>query len=107
TLERTSPDRKFPCGAVDFAKCQSTTAMSVLSLRECPDVGSVSAYALSRSSKRRSRAKLAAGLLGSLALFPLVLVQGMVTRRRMPSLPAAQPTHRGFVPGAGRCLRIL
>ena len=81
--------------------------MSVLSLRECPDVGSVSAYALSRSSKRRSRAKLAAGLLGSLALLPLVLVQGMVTRRRMPSLPAAQPPHRGFVPGAGRCLRIL
>jgi lysophospholipase L1-like esterase len=81
--------------------------MSVLSLSECPDVELVSAYALSSSSKRRLRAKLAAGLLGSLALFPLVLVQGMVTRRRMPSLPAAQPPHRGFVPGAGRCLRIL
>jgi lysophospholipase L1-like esterase len=81
--------------------------MSVLSFRECPDVESVSSYALSSSSKRRSHAKLTAGVLGSLALFPLVLVQGMVARRRMPSLPAARPPHRGFVPGAGRCLRIL
>jgi lysophospholipase L1-like esterase len=50
---------------------------------------------------------LAAGLLGSLALLPLVAVQGTATRRRMPSLPAAKPPHRGLVPGAGPTLRIL
>jgi len=50
---------------------------------------------------------LAAGLLGSLALFPLVAVQGVLTRRRMPCLPPAQPPHRGFIAGAGPLLRIF
>jgi lysophospholipase L1-like esterase len=59
------------------------------------------------SGQSGSRVRLAAGLVGSLALFPLVAVQGSVTRRRMPSLPAAQPPHRGLVPGTGRLLRIL
>ena len=41
------------------------------------------------------------GLLGSLALFPLVALQGTVTRRRVPCLPPLQPPLGGLVPGAG------
>jgi lysophospholipase L1-like esterase len=81
--------------------------MTVLSLSDCPGGDPVSASAFSDTRRSRSRAQLAAGLLGSLALFPLVLVQGLVTRRRMPCLPAASEPHRGFVRGTGRCLRIL
>src|SRR5207247_1625148 len=63
--------------------------------------------AFSTFRKRGRRARLAAGLLGSLALFPLVAVQGVLTRRRMPSLPPAQPPRRGFIAGTGPLLRIF
>src|SRR5436305_14369082 len=79
----------------------------VVSLREDPGLQPVPGYAFSASRKRRRRARLAAGLLGSLALFPLVAVQGVLTRRRMPCLPPAQPPHRGFIAGAGPLLGIF
>ena len=79
----------------------------VVSLREDPGLQPVPGYAFSASRKRGRHARLAAGLLGSLALFPLVAVQGVLTRRRMPCLPPAQPPHRGFIVGAGPLLRIL
>jgi lysophospholipase L1-like esterase len=80
---------------------------TVVSLGEGPGLQPVASHAFSASRNGRRRAKLAAGLLGSLALFPLVAVQGVLTRHRMPSLPPAQPPHRGFIAGAGPLLRIL
>jgi lysophospholipase L1-like esterase len=64
---------------------------------------------ISHSSIRKTgpRIRLAAGVLGSLALFPLAAVQGTVTRSRMPSLPPAEPPHRGWVAGKGRSLRVI
>ena len=47
------------------------------------------------------------GLLGSLALFPLVALQGTVTRRRVPCLPPARPPYHGTVPGQGSTIRLL
>jgi lysophospholipase L1-like esterase len=79
----------------------------VVSLREGPGLHPVTSHAFSASRNGRRRARLAAGLLGSLALFPLVAVQGLLTRCRMPPLPPAQPPHRGFVAGVGPVLRIL
>ena len=52
-------------------------------------------------------AATAVGLLGSLALFPLVAVQGTVARRRVPCLPPVQPPHDGLVPGCGATIRIV
>jgi lysophospholipase L1-like esterase len=78
-----------------------------VSLRDGPGLQPVTSHTFSPSRNGRRRAKLAAGLLGSLALFPLVAVQGVLTRWRMPSLPLAQPPYRGFIPGAGPLLRIL
>jgi lysophospholipase L1-like esterase len=54
-----------------------------------------------------SRAAIAARLVGSFALLPLAIVQGKATRRRVPSLPPAQPPYRGLVPGAGQPIRLL
>ena len=54
-----------------------------------------------------SRAAIAAGLLGSRILVPLVMAQGAATRRRVPRLPPAKPPHHGFVPGTGRSIRLL
>jgi lysophospholipase L1-like esterase len=54
-----------------------------------------------------SRAAIAAGLCGSLALLPLVMAQGAATRRRVPRLPPAEPPHHGSVAGAGRPIRLL
>jgi lysophospholipase L1-like esterase len=54
-----------------------------------------------------SRAVLAAGLVGSLALLPLVWAQGSVTRRRVPRLPPARPPHHGMASGAGKPIRVL
>src|SRR5688572_12390381 len=54
-----------------------------------------------------SRAAIAAGLCGSLALLPLVMAQGAATRRRVPRLPPAEPPHHGSVSGAGRPIRLL
>src|SRR5262245_10906631 len=79
----------------------------VLRLQERPTVNPVRAHRFSRLGKTGSRVRLAAGVLASLALFPLMVVQGTATRRRMPSLPAAKPPHRGFFPRAGPSLRIL
>lgn len=59
------------------------------------------------SAAPKSRAALSAGLLGSIALLPLVMIQGAATRRRVPRLPPAQPPHHGTVPGAGTPLRVL
>jgi len=56
---------------------------------------------------RTSRAAIAAGLCGSLALLPLVMMQGAATRRRVPRLPPAAPPHHGEVPGAGPPVRLL
>ncbi len=52
-------------------------------------------------------AATALGLFGSLALFPLVALQGTLTRRRVPCLPPVQPPHHGFVPGRGSTIRLL
>jgi lysophospholipase L1-like esterase len=57
--------------------------------------------------KVASRATLAARLLGSLALLPLVVLQGKAVRRRMPRLPSAKPPHRGTVAGTGPLIRVL
>ena len=54
-----------------------------------------------------SRAALAAGLVGSLALWPLAWAQGSVTRRRVPRLPPAQPPHHGLFFGVGNPIRVL
>jgi lysophospholipase L1-like esterase len=59
------------------------------------------------ASGTRSRAVLAAGLVGSLALLPLVWAQGSVTRRRVPRLPPAQPPHHGLVSGVGDPIRVV
>jgi len=72
----------------------------VVSLDEGPGLPPITSQEFSASRNGRRRAKLAAGILGSLALFPLVAVQGVLTRRRMPSLPQAQPPYRGFIAGA-------
>jgi lysophospholipase L1-like esterase len=77
----------------------------VLSLHECPAAGRVRTGRC--SGKAGSRIRLTAGMLGSLALFPWAAVQGAATRRRMPTLPAAKPPHRGLFPGAGPLLRVL
>jgi lysophospholipase L1-like esterase len=50
---------------------------------------------------------LAAGLAGSLALFPLVWTQGAVMRRRVPRLPPARPPHHGMFLGVGDPIRVL
>ena len=54
-----------------------------------------------------SRAALAAGLVGSLALLPVAWAQGSATRRRVPRLPAAKPPYQGSVPGTGAPIRVL
>jgi lysophospholipase L1-like esterase len=54
-----------------------------------------------------SRAVLAAGLVGSLALLPVAWAQGSATRRRVPRLPAANPPHQGWVTGEGTPIRVL
>ena len=77
----------------------------VLSSNECSASDLIRTCRL--SGKAGSRVRLTAGILGSLALFPLAAVQGTATRCRMPSLPAAKPPHRGLFPGAGPLLRVL
>src|SRR5882672_1564549 len=52
-------------------------------------------------------AATAVGLLGSVALFPLVALQGTVTRRRVPCLPPVKTPCRGVVPGRGSAIRVL
>ena len=54
-----------------------------------------------------SRAAIAAGLFGSLALLPLVIAQGTRTRRRVQCLPPATPPYHGSVPGVGKPIRLL
>jgi lysophospholipase L1-like esterase len=66
-----------------------------------------SPFAKTLSAHRSSRAAIAAGLYGSLALLPLVMAQGRATRRRVPRLPPAAPPHHGAVGGAGRPIRLL
>ena len=53
------------------------------------------------------RAAIAARLVGSFVLLPLVFAQGAATRRRVPRLPPARPPHHGLVPGAGKPIRLL
>jgi lysophospholipase L1-like esterase len=52
-------------------------------------------------------AATAVGLLGSVALYPLVALQGTVTRRRVPCLPPVKTPCRGLVPGQGAPIRVL
>ncbi len=63
--------------------------------------------AVACSGATASRAALAAGLLGSLALLPVAWAQGSATRRRVPRLPAAEPPYQGWVAGAGTPIRVL
>src|SRR6516165_5062690 len=85
---------------------RSATAMSIAAgLREPSTAARVYAFSSFRRTGRRIR--LAAGVLGSLALFPLAAVQGTLTRSRLPSLRPAEPPHRGWVAGKGRSLRVL
>jgi lysophospholipase L1-like esterase len=59
------------------------------------------------SATAASRAALATGVIGSLALLPVAWVQGRATRRRVPCLPPAKPPYEGSVPGAGSTIRVL
>ena len=54
-----------------------------------------------------SRAAIAAGLFGSFVLLPLVIAQGVATRRRVSCLPPATPPYHGLMPGAGKTIRLL
>jgi lysophospholipase L1-like esterase len=54
-----------------------------------------------------SRAALAAGLAGSIALSPVAWAQAMAPRRRVPLLPPAGPPHHGRVPGVGAAIRVV
>jgi lysophospholipase L1-like esterase len=56
---------------------------------------------------RDMTAATAVGLVGSVALFPLVALQGTMTRRRVPCLPPVKPPYHGLVPGRGTTVRIL
>jgi lysophospholipase L1-like esterase len=47
------------------------------------------------------------GLFGSVALFPLVALQGTMTRRRVPCLPPLPTPYHGLVPGRGAAIRLL
>jgi lysophospholipase L1-like esterase len=49
----------------------------------------------------------AVGLFGSVALLPVVALQGAWTRRRIPCLPSIKMPCRGLVPGEGTTIRIL
>jgi lysophospholipase L1-like esterase len=49
----------------------------------------------------------AVGLFGSVALLPLVALQGASTRRRVPCLPTIKMPCRGVVPGEGKTIRVL
>jgi lysophospholipase L1-like esterase len=79
----------------------------VLNVDQCSEIERAHPDVFSGFDKPRSRVRLAAGVLGSLAFFPLVALQGILMRRRMPTLPGARPPHCGLIPGTGRCLRIL
>jgi lysophospholipase L1-like esterase len=48
-----------------------------------------------------------ARLFGSIALLPLVAVQGGVTRRRVPRLASAKPPHHGALAGVGPVIRVV
>jgi len=48
-----------------------------------------------------------ARLFGSLALLPLMALQGEITRRRVPRLELAKPPYHGTIAGVGRPIRIL
>ena len=72
-------------------------------MRSSPECGSAEAGRLATMFG----AATAVGLFGSLALFPLVALQGAVTRRRVPCLPPVQPPHHGVVPGRGSTIRLL
>jgi lysophospholipase L1-like esterase len=76
------------------------------SLRSSPECGSASPGPLAAVFGAR-KAATAVGLLGSLALFPLVALQGTLTRRRVPCLPPVRPPHHGLVPGRGSTIRLL
>jgi lysophospholipase L1-like esterase len=52
-------------------------------------------------------AATAVGLFGSVALYPLVALQGTVTRRRVPCLPPVKTPCHGLVPGQGAPIRVL
>jgi lysophospholipase L1-like esterase len=49
----------------------------------------------------------AVGLFGSVALLPLVALQGASTRRRVPCLPTIKMPCRGRAPGKGKTIRVL
>src|SRR4029077_15012753 len=53
------------------------------------------------------RAAIAARLVGSFGLLPLVIAQAAAPRRRVPRLPPARPPHHGLVPGMGKPIRLL
>jgi lysophospholipase L1-like esterase len=52
-------------------------------------------------------AAITLGLIGSVALLPLVALQGTVTRRRVPCLPPVKRPCCGRVPGRGAAIRLL
>ncbi len=68
---------------------------------------STAAGPLAFSGNKRSRAALAACVVGSLACLPLAWAQGTATRRRVPRLPPPKAPHHGSVPGTGRPIRVL
>ncbi len=52
-------------------------------------------------------ATTAVGLFGSVALLPMVALQGSLTRRRIPCLPPVESPCHGVVPGRGSTIRLL
>jgi lysophospholipase L1-like esterase len=87
-----------------MASCRSGSFRSG-SLRSSPECGSAPGRLAAALGARK--AATAVGLFGSLALFPLVALQGTLTRRRVPCLPPVLPPHHGFVSGRGSTIRLL
>jgi lysophospholipase L1-like esterase len=69
-------------------------------------------YATTKASRAAAlfgemTAATAVGLFGSVALYPLVALQGTATRRRVPCLPPVKTPCQGTVPGQGATIRVL
>jgi lysophospholipase L1-like esterase len=69
-------------------------------------IGSAIEYAAA-AWRGEMTAATALGLIGSVALFPLVALQGTVTRRRVPCLPPVKTPCGGSLPGRGATIRVL
>ena len=88
-----------------MGQLEAATCGNSLHLRFQSRAGGDSAVALLRRAKQR--AFLIAGLIGSIVLLPIAIVQGATTRRRIPTLPPAKAPLEGDVAGVGKPIRFL